>query len=210
MSHWTQASASDFAYNISMDFFAQLEDQIEKAGLSRKELAAKLDVTPSAVTQILNTPPENPKVETLVQYARGLGLKVAIVAYDDNDPGNDRGPIYSGVFEESWRRLNRPRDLSDVQEACRHEPNISQVATYVWRGNAPAYTTLSGIMRGGVMPGVMPGVISRNIMQSPYRRDIETVLHWSDFTSPLGDTKKSPVSQHTYPVYHLKEMGKTA
>ena len=209
MSHWTQASAADFAHNISMDFFAQLEKRIEQFGISRKELAGKMNVTPSAVSQILNSPPENPKGETLVHYARNLGLKVAVVAYDDNDPGNDRGPIYSGVFEESWKSLNRPRDLFDVQEACRHEPSISQVATYAWHRNAygPACTTLGGIMLGGVMPGV----ISCNFMQSPYWRDIETVLHGGGSTSPLGDTKKSPVSQGGYSAYlKNQEMGKTA
>jgi len=137
-----------------MDFFAQLEKRIEQFGISRKELAGKMNVTPSAVSQILNSPPENPKVETLVHYARNLGLKVAVVAYDDNDPGNDRGPIYSGVFEESWKSLNRPRDLFDVQEACRHEPSISQVATYAWHRNAygPACTTLGGIMLAASCP----------------------------------------------------------
>lgn len=116
MKHWTQASTGDFAYSISMDFFTQVEDRIDGSGMSRKEFAEKLNVTPSAVSQILNAPPENPKIESLVKYAFGLGLKVAIVAYNDNDPGNDKGPVFSGVFEEAWRRLGSPRDLLDLEQ----------------------------------------------------------------------------------------------
>jgi transcriptional regulator with XRE-family HTH domain len=115
MKHWTQ-STGDFTYNISMDFFTQLEDRMEEKDISRKELSSKLDVTPSAVSQILNTPPENPFVETLVQYARTLDLKVAIVSYDDDDPDNEKGPVYSGIFEKAWKRLGSPRDLSMFAE----------------------------------------------------------------------------------------------
>jgi transcriptional regulator with XRE-family HTH domain len=117
MKHWTQANTSDFAYGISLDFFTQLDDQIEASGISRKDLSAKLQVTPSAVSQTLNNPPENPHLETLVQYARPLGRKVAIVLYDDNDPDNDKGPIYSGIFEKAWRALGCPRDLSIFNES---------------------------------------------------------------------------------------------
>ncbi|MGA2886133.1 MAG: hypothetical protein ABSE80_13445, partial [Halobacteriota archaeon] len=94
MKHWTQANTSDFAYGISLDFFTQLD----------------------AVSQTLNNPPENPHLETLVQYARPLGRKVAIVLYDDNDPDNDKGPIYSGIFEKAWRALGCPRDLGGMYE----------------------------------------------------------------------------------------------
>jgi len=44
-----------------------------------------------------------------------LGLKVAIVAYDDGDPDNDKGPLYSGIFEKSWRAMGCPSDLFAFQ-----------------------------------------------------------------------------------------------
>jgi len=113
MKHWTQANTSDFAYSISLDFFTQLEDRIEECGISRKELSNKLQVTPSAVSQTLNNPPENPHLETLVQYARQLNSKVAVVLYDDDDPDNDKGPIYSGIFAKAWQAMGCPRDLSE-------------------------------------------------------------------------------------------------
>jgi transcriptional regulator with XRE-family HTH domain len=115
MNHWTQAN-NDFAYSISLDFFTQLEDRMEESGVSRKELSTKLQVTPSAVSQTLNSPPNNPYLETLIHYARPLGLKVAVVTYDDNDPHNDKGPIYAGIFEKAWRAMGCPRDLSMFNE----------------------------------------------------------------------------------------------
>jgi transcriptional regulator with XRE-family HTH domain len=127
MNHWTQTNTSDFAYSISLDFFTQIEDSMRQSGMSRKGLSQKIGVTPSAVSQILNNPPENPELETLVQYARNLGLKVAVVAYDDNDSNNDRGPIYSGVFEKAWEALGRPRDLSAFGEGARDIPNAALI-----------------------------------------------------------------------------------
>jgi transcriptional regulator with XRE-family HTH domain len=206
MSHWTQSSTSDFAYSISMDFFAQLEDRIEKAGISRKELAAKLDETPSAVSQILNAPPENPKMETLVKYAREVGLKVAIVVYDDNDPGNDRGPIYSGVFEESWRRLNCPRDLFDAQEQVpRYQFNANQLAVYNWQQSYHPPTKLgdvSDLTIGTTLCG----------SQSRYWGDIVKLgLYVDAFRGPFRDVKKPPVSQERYlAFFRNQKMGEPA
>lgn len=120
MNHWTQDSVSDFVYSISLDFFTQLEDRIQESGMQRKEVADKLSVTPSAVSQMLNSPPEKPELETLVKYARGLGLKVSVVLYNDDDPNNERGPVYSGIFEKSWEALKHPRDLEAVNEAMSH------------------------------------------------------------------------------------------
>lgn len=116
MSHWTQGDVSDFVYSLSLDFFTQLEDQIRGSKLQQKELAERLEVSPSAVSQMLNNPPEKPELETLVKYARAVGSKVSVVLYNDDDPKNERGPIYSGIFERSWEALNRPRDLEAVSD----------------------------------------------------------------------------------------------
>jgi len=117
MSHWTQGGVSDFVYNISLDFFTQVEDQIRESKLAQKELAERLSVSPSAVSQMLNSPPEKPELETLVKYARAVGSKVSVVLYNDGDPNNERGPVYSGIFEQSWQALDKPRDLDAVKEA---------------------------------------------------------------------------------------------
>jgi len=117
MSHWTQGDVSDFVYSLSLDFFTQLEDRIHGSKLQQKEIAERLEVSPSAVSQMLNSPPEKPELETLVKYARAVGSKVSVVLYNDDDPNNERGPLYSGIFEQSWQALNRPRDLEELLEA---------------------------------------------------------------------------------------------
>jgi transcriptional regulator with XRE-family HTH domain len=112
MSHWTQQNAKDFAYHLSLDFFTQLQDRFEESDLLRKEFAEKVRLSAGRISQIFNSPPSNPKVDSLVRYAQALGLKVAIVAYDDSDPTNDRGPVFSGVIAKCWEKMGRPRDLS--------------------------------------------------------------------------------------------------
>jgi transcriptional regulator with XRE-family HTH domain len=111
MNHWTQESVKDFAYHLALDFFTQLEDRFEDSELLRKEFAKKVSLTPGRISQIFNDPPANPKVDTLVKYAQALGLKVSIVAYDDNDPTNEKGPIFSGVIAKCWENQGKPRDF---------------------------------------------------------------------------------------------------
>lgn len=117
MSHWTQGGVNDFVYNLSLDFFTQVEDRIHESNLPQKELATRLSVSPSAVSQMLNSPPAKPELETLVKYAIAVGAKVSVVLYNDDDPANERGPVYSGIFEQSWQALDKPRDLDAVKEA---------------------------------------------------------------------------------------------
>ena len=121
MSHWTQGNVGDFVYSLSLDFFTQLEDRIHGSNLQQKDLAERLEVSPSAVSQMLNSPPAKPELETLVKYARAVGSKVSVVLYNDDDPKNERGPVYSGIFERSWEALNRPRDWESVDEMLNAE-----------------------------------------------------------------------------------------
>lgn len=112
MNHWTQESTKDFAYHLALDFFTQLEDRFEESELMRKEFAEKVHLSPGRISQIFNSPPSNPKLDSLVKYAHALGLKVSIVAYDDNDPTNDKGPVFSGVIAKCWDMMGKPRDMS--------------------------------------------------------------------------------------------------
>ncbi len=112
MKHWTQESTGDFAYSISLDFFSQLQDRFEQSPMMQQDYAAEMGVSPSRVSQVFNDPPSNPKVESLVKYARALGMKVAIVAYDDGDPDDDKGPVYSEIFTKAWQNAGKPRDLA--------------------------------------------------------------------------------------------------
>jgi transcriptional regulator with XRE-family HTH domain len=111
--HWTSESVEDFVYQISSDFVGQIETKLEKLGRSYTELAEHIGVSPSRVSQVLNNP-GNMTLESTARYARAIGMKVALVAYDDADPTNNNGPINAEVFTRCWEYLGSPRDLFSV------------------------------------------------------------------------------------------------
>jgi transcriptional regulator with XRE-family HTH domain len=136
MNHWTQENAKDFAYHLSLDFFTQLQDRFEQSDLLHKQFAEKLHLSAGRISQIFNSPPENPKVDSLVRYAHALGLKVSIVAYDDDDPSNDRGPVFSGVIAKCWEQMGKPRDLSVFA------PADSNLQSASWLENQESFNAL--------------------------------------------------------------------
>jgi predicted XRE-type DNA-binding protein len=110
--HWTD-STSSFVAKISADFVLQIEQELDKRPLSQAEFASLLGVTEGSVSQKFNHPP-NFKLSTAVEFVRAIGRKVALVAYDDGDPNNERGPINSEMFYECWKRAGRPIDFFDL------------------------------------------------------------------------------------------------
>lgn len=113
--HWTERSVDDFVHRISNDFVVQLDKRIDDVGVTRTEVADRLGITGGAVSQALNAP-GNWELKSMVRYARVLGLKVAIVAYDDDDPNNDNGPIVSELFAKCWERLGKPVDFFEFND----------------------------------------------------------------------------------------------
>jgi hypothetical protein len=136
MSHWTQENTKDFAYHLSLDFFTQLQHRFEQSELLRKEFAEKVDRSAGRISQIFNSPPENPKADTFVLYALALGQKVSIVAYDDGDPTNDKGPVFSGVFAKCWEAMGKPRDLSSLLPAADSDIQSVNGSKSDWSPNA--------------------------------------------------------------------------
>lgn len=114
MPHYT-ADDDAFLSKITFDFVAQLEHRLETSGANQSELAQKLNVSESAVSQVLNCSRANLNLKTMMRYARALGMKVAIVAYDDSDPQNNYGPVGSEIFRQSWEKMERPRDLFSLK-----------------------------------------------------------------------------------------------
>lgn len=112
--HWTSGTIDNFVFQIAADFTLQLERKLDTGPISNKELAERLEVTAGRVSQVLNNP-GNFKLRSMTEYARALGMKVTVVAYDDNDPENVKGPINSEVFYECWKRQGKPRDFYDLQ-----------------------------------------------------------------------------------------------
>jgi transcriptional regulator with XRE-family HTH domain len=107
--HWTTTSVKDYIYRIASDFVEQLDSKLEAKKLSRDALASKLNLSKGRVSQIFNNP-GNFTLNMLVKCARALELKVAIVAYDDNDPENRHGPIDSEIFRICWENAGKPTD----------------------------------------------------------------------------------------------------
>lgn len=108
--HWTSNSLKEFAFWIASDFTAQIESAMETNSIDNRELANTLELSTSRVSQVLNNP-GNLTLGNAVKFARGTGHKVALVLYNDGDPGNERGPISAAIFEECWRRLGRPTEM---------------------------------------------------------------------------------------------------
>ena len=111
MPHWTSTDDDSFIGRITFDFIAQLEHKLETSGTTQSEMARKMNVTEGAVSQILNLGRTNLNLRTMVKCARALGMKLAVVAYDDGDPQNERGPVGSEIFANCWDRTGRPRDI---------------------------------------------------------------------------------------------------
>lgn len=111
--HWTAKSVSAFVHRLSFDFITQVYQKLLKSRVSKRQFAERLSVTPGRVSQVFNDP-GNITLDSAVNYARVVGMKVALVAYDDNDPENNNGPINSEIFYRCWKSQGSPRELMDL------------------------------------------------------------------------------------------------
>jgi transcriptional regulator with XRE-family HTH domain len=112
--HWTESSTADYLYTIGADYVRQIEQKIGDGEGTQAQLAARLGVTKGRVSQVLNHP-GNITLRTIVEYARALGLKVAVIAYDDGDPHNFDGPLDSEIFTFCWEMMGKPKDFFDLK-----------------------------------------------------------------------------------------------
>jgi DNA-binding phage protein len=110
--HWTDKSTEDFLYRIGADFVGQIERLLGTQ--SKASLARKLKVSSSRISQVLNNP-GNLRLRTMIEYPRALGIKISVVAYDDNDAGNLNGPVDAEIFEQCWLLAGKPRDFFALQ-----------------------------------------------------------------------------------------------
>jgi hypothetical protein len=124
--HWGNRSPECRRFQVAFDFIAQLEVFMGRRGVTATILARRLKVTKGRVSQVLNHP-GNLTLGSAIEWARGVKVKVALVAYDDDDPMNLRGPINSQVFAECWRRCGCPRDFFDLGLA-ESSPAVDAVA----------------------------------------------------------------------------------
>lgn len=111
--HWTEQSVDDFRFNVAFDYVAQVEQVMQENELRQVDLAGRLGVTKGRISQFFNNP-GNFSLKSMVQWARALGQKVAVVLYDDADSGNRHGPIDAEVFRMCWEKMGKPKDVEDV------------------------------------------------------------------------------------------------
>jgi DNA-binding phage protein len=115
LSHWTRGTNA-FVYRISSDFIAQLQSKLETDGITSSQLAKRIGVTLGRVSQVLNDP-GNLTLKGTVRFAKALGMKVAVIAYDDGDAMNKKGPISSEIFHACWMQAGAPRDFFELANA---------------------------------------------------------------------------------------------
>ena len=111
MPHYTSENLDFFIQRITSDFIGQIARRLETSEMSQSEFAELLKVSESEVSQVLNLNRVNFTLKKLARLAQALGMKVAVVAYDDHDPNNERGPVGSEIFSQSWESLGRPRKV---------------------------------------------------------------------------------------------------
>ena len=124
--HWTERSIADFLYRVGFDFVQQIEELMKPSGTSQTELAKKLGVTEGRVSQVLNNP-GNLTLRKVIEYARALRKKVAIVVYDDDDPDNENGPINAEIFARCWDRSGKPSDFFALDADTSRAATIASV-----------------------------------------------------------------------------------
>jgi transcriptional regulator with XRE-family HTH domain len=108
--HWTNDSTKAFLFRIAFDFVTQMEQLMDSGGVTPTDLAKRLRVSKGRVSQIMNNP-GNMTLKTIVEWARALDMKVAVVAYDDGDVDNDNGPVNPQIFTTCWEKAGRPTDF---------------------------------------------------------------------------------------------------
>lgn len=108
--HWTEQSIEDYRFRIVSDFISQIEEKMESREITQDELAKILNKTKGRISQILNNP-GNITFDNIVKLARALKIKVSLVAYEDDDPTNKKGPINSEIFTICWEKYGKPQDF---------------------------------------------------------------------------------------------------
>jgi len=132
--HWTEEVGS-FQNHVTEELLTALEDRLEAKGLNRRKFAELLGVSEGRVSQIFSDP-GNLTLSKMIEWTRKLGLKLSILAYDDDDPDNVLGPVFADVFTGVWEVFEKPRDYEDLARVkqycsgCSRRGVISAVPTF--------------------------------------------------------------------------------
>jgi len=150
MKHWTAESDLALIHKLGFDFIAQLEKRMDETGLTQAKLAHALGISEGAVSKMLNNP-QNLTLKTIAKYSKALGIKAAIIAYDDDDPKNQNGLISAEIFTACWQNAGKPRDFWSLQAST--EPQVTKGNMCRFVVSEPVYGTGTVIFGGYVTGG---------------------------------------------------------
>lgn len=115
--HWTAKNSENLRYFVAADFVEQLRDCIDLRGFTQRQLADKLQVNESRISQVFNDP-GNLTLNTMVEWTHALGFKTSIVVYDAGDLSNVRGSLSGSIFAECWRKVGAPLEWPNDYVPC--------------------------------------------------------------------------------------------
>ena len=123
--HWTDESPMRFKLCLMYNFLAGVEQRLEELCLTKKKLAEKLGVPPRQVNRLWDNP-DKITLHHIITWCRVLGLKPAIVVYEDDSIPSRQAPVHPEVFLASWKRLGCPVDNSPfVKEEDDNPANLT-------------------------------------------------------------------------------------
>lgn len=113
--HWTEESTDAYKYALTFDFIDQVEAQIELKGITFEQLAVTVNYSPESLKKLFENPWDM-TIEFMIKLCKAVGMKLSLLAYDDNDPENYGGPINSQIILNCWEDRGKPKNMFDLGE----------------------------------------------------------------------------------------------
>ncbi len=158
MPHYTSENYEAFTERITLEFIGQIAQRLEQCKMSQTDLAKTLNVSESEVSQVLNLNRTNLTLKTMVRYASAVGMKPAVVAYDDGDPKNGKGPVGSQVFNFAWEAVGKPRNLQSIS---------GNLQNTVWTSAMTGFA-MGVAWRNGYTNFTLRGINATDVVDIPY------------------------------------------
>jgi len=113
----------------AQDVAIALASAVEKAGLSRGELAKKLEWKPSRVTKVL-TGSSNLTLKTMFEVCRAIGLEFDVVLRKASERVEVVDPDkHRAIYQETINNLHRSRQLLDAATQLHRKVSQRALAT---------------------------------------------------------------------------------
>jgi transcriptional regulator with XRE-family HTH domain len=118
MIKWT-GDVESLRYHAAFNFITTLATRMQKLNITQRELANRLGVSESRISRIFNNH-GNLTLAKMIELAKVVNHKIAVVPYDDEDPDFEKAPVIADVFVELWQLHARPHNFDEIQSISRH------------------------------------------------------------------------------------------